>query len=313
MKNKKIIIIAGPTAVGKTALSISVANKINGEIISADSMQIFKKMDIGTAKIKTSETLGVKHYLIDIVNPDKAFSVANYASLANDCIDDILSRGKVPIIVGGTGLYINSIIYKMDFNNAIPDNSIRDKYNNILNEKGKEHLFSILTSRSQAASESIHPNNVKRVIRALEILDTQDEFTKFSNINNEVSKFKSKIFILSLRRELLYPRINNRVDIMIKNGLVNEVHELISEGLNENNQSMKAIGYRQILSYINKEVTFEEAINIIKRDSRRYAKRQTTWFKKYKDATLLDVENYNTESLTEIILNDYNNTDMVLT
>ena len=313
MNKRKIIIIAGPTAVGKTALAISIAKKIDGEIISADSMQIYKQMNIGTAKVTAEETLGIMHHLIDIVNPNQEFSVADYAFLAKKCIEDIISRGKVPILVGGTGLYISSVVYNMDFNNSTPNESVREKYNVILFEKGPDYLFSLLSSRSKEAADSIHPNNIKRVIRALEILDFQNDFFTFKNTENVLSNYCSKIYILSLKRELLYNRINIRVDTMIENGLVNEVKKLIEQGLKEETQSMKAIGYRQIIAFLNSEISFEETIDIIKRDSRRYAKRQLTWFKKYKDAMWLDVENFDIEKLTEIVINDYNNSNKVST
>ncbi len=306
MKNKKIIVIAGPTAVGKTALSVSLAKKIDGEIISADSMQIYRKMDIGTAKVTSSETSGIKHHMLDILYPDEEFTVSDYSKLTEEKIEDIISRGKVPIIVGGTGLYINSIIYEMDFNNSTPDSEIRNKYNEILLEKGSEYLYSILTKKKPMASALIHPNNTKRVIRALEILESKDDFLSFENAQSKYSKYDSKVYILFLERSILYDRINKRVDIMIKNGLVDEVKNLMAQGLTTEHQSMKAIGYRQIISYLTGNISLDEAVDLIKRDSRRYAKRQFTWFKKYKDAKWLDVNLYSTEKLTEFILNDYN-------
>lgn len=306
MKNKKIIIIAGPTAVGKTALSVSLAKRINGEIISADSMQIYKQMDIGTAKVTASESSGITHHMIDIVSPQDDFTVADYANLAREKIEDILSKGKVPIIVGGTGLYINSIVFEMDFNNSAPDTGIRNQYNTILLEQGSEYLYSILAKKNPEAANSIHPNNTKRVIRALEILDSKDDFSNFENAQSKYSKYDSKIYILSLERSILYNRINSRVDTMINNGLVDEVKDLLSKGLNNQHQSMKAIGYRQIISYLTNDLSLDDAVDLIKRDSRRYAKRQFTWFKKYKDAKWLDVGSQDIEKLTELILNDYN-------
>lgn len=194
----------------------------------------------------------------------------------------------------------------MDFNNSAPDSGIRNQYNTILLEQGPEYLYSILAKKNPEVANSIHPNNTKRVIRALEILDSKDDFSNFENAQSKYSKYDSKIYILSLERSILYNRINSRVDTMINNGLVDEVKDLLSKGLTNQHQSMKAIGYRQIISYLTNDLSLDDAVDLIKRDSRRYAKRQFTWFKKYKDAKWLDVESQDIEKLTEQILNDYN-------
>ena len=296
---KQIIIICGPTAVGKTSVSIKLAHKLNTEIISSDSMQIYKRMDIGTAKIKNKEMQGIKHHMIDIVEPYQDFSVSDYSNEALKIIDSLFTNNKTPIIVGGTGLYINSLVYKMDFNSSKKNLDIRTKYKNIYEDKGVDFLYNILISKNHKIAYTIEKNN----IRALEILDNNDEIKSFEEANI-FQDYNVNMYVLKMNREILYNNINNRVDKMINDGLIEEVEGLIKDGLTLEHQSMKAIGYRQILSYLNGDIKKEEAIEQIKRDSRRYAKRQYTWFKRYDFSKWIDVENKDIDTIVDMLCSD---------
>ena len=300
---KQIIIICGPTAVGKTSVSIKLAHRLNTEIISSDSMQIYKRMDIGTAKIKNKEMQGIKHHMIDIVEPYQDFSVSDYSNEALKIIDSLFTNNKTPIIVGGTGLYINSLVYKMDFNSSKKNLDIRTKYKNIYEDKGVDFLYNILISKNHKIAYTIEKNNVKRVIRALEILDNNNEIKSFEEANI-FQDYNVNMYVLKMNREILYNNINNRVDKMINDGLIEEVEGLIKDGLTLEHQSMKAIGYRQILSYLNGDIKKEEAIEQIKRDSRRYAKRQYTWFKRYDFSKWIDVENKDIDTIVDMLCSD---------
>lgn len=288
MKKEKIIIIAGPTGVGKTSTSIDLALKLNGEIISADSMQIYKGMDIGTAKIKEEEMNGVPHHMLDIADPFDNFTVADYSKMARQKISDIRERGKIPIIVGGTGLYINSLLYKMDFNQAQADEDYRAKLWNFYEENGEDALFQLLQEQAGNQTVNVDKQNIKRVIRALEIIKSKGEFKSFDQAPEE-SEFDCELYILSRDREVLYDNINKRVEVMFEEGLVDEVKKLQSMGLNSSHQSMKGIGYRQVLDYLENACSLEEAKEKIKQESRRYAKRQITWFKRYKDSIWVEM------------------------
>lgn len=300
---KQIVIICGPTAVGKTAVSIKLAQKLNTDIISSDSMQIYRGMDVGTAKIRKEEMQGIKHHMIDIVEPCNEYSVSDYSMDALKIIEDLFSNDKVPLIVGGTGLYINSLIYKMDFNSSKKNEEIRSKYRNIFEEKGIDFLYNMLVSKNSKIPSTIEKNNVKRVIRALEILDNSEEIKAFEEVKI-FQNYKVNMYVLKMDREILYKNINKRVDSMITKGLVEEVEELMKKGLTSENQSMKAIGYRQILSYLEGDISKEDAIELIKRDSRRYAKRQYTWFKRYDFSKWIDVENMNIDKIVDILYDD---------
>lgn len=300
---KQIVIICGPTAVGKTAVSIKLAQKLNTDIISSDSMQIYRGMDVGTAKIRKEEMQGIKHHMIDIVEPCNEYSVSDYSMDALKIIEDLFSNDKVPLIVGGTGLYINSLIYKMDFNSSKKNEEIRSKYRNIFEEKGIDFLYNMLVSKNSKIASTIEKNNVKRVIRALEILDNSEEIKAFEEVKI-FQNYKVNMYVLKMDREILYKNINKRVDSMITKGLVEEVEELMKKGLTSENQSMKAIGYRQILSYLEGDISKEDAIKLIKRDSRRYAKRQYTWFKRYDFSKWIDVENMNIDKIVDILYDD---------
>ncbi|KXZ39845.1 tRNA dimethylallyltransferase [Alkalithermobacter thermoalcaliphilus JW-YL-7 = DSM 7308] len=288
-----LVIICGPTAVGKTDISIDIAKRLNTSIISADSMQIYKYMNIGTAKISYEEMKGIKHYLIDEVDPKTPFSVAEFQKLAKEYILKIYNQEKIPLIVGGTGLYINSIIYDMDFSKSDSDDSIRKQLEQEALEYGPEFIHNKLKDIDSSVAERIHPNNVKRVIRALEIyIKTGEQIGNFKKDIKLNSEYHPIIIILNRHRQNLYDRINKRVDLMIENGLIDEVKNLLSLGYHENMTSMQGIGYKEIIKYLKGEYSLEEAIYIIKRDSRRYAKRQLTWFKRYSNAKWFNIDDF---------------------
>ena len=291
-KKIPILILTGPTAVGKTDLSIKLAKLLDGEIISADSMQVYKHMDIGSAKVSKEEMGGIVHHMIDIVDPDQEFSVSDYSYKAEVIINDIYSRGKFPIITGGTGLYLNSILYNMDFANSQSDPQIRKDLEKILEERGIDHLYSILESISPATAKRIHKNNTKRVIRAIEIYKTGGKLGDFSQDLIPKTKYKPYIIVLNRDRDHLYKRINYRVDLMFELGLVEEVKNLYDKGYRRELTSMKGIGYKEILDYFEGKISIEEARALIKQSSRRYAKRQITWFKRYDQALWLDLDIY---------------------
>ncbi len=285
-----ILILTGPTAVGKTALSIELSKVLGGEIISADSMQIYRKMDIGSAKISQEEMDSVVHHMIDVVDPDEDFSVADFHDMASQIISDIHKRGKLAIVTGGTGLYLNSLVYDMDFGGTNSDPSIRKDLEEILNDKGKDYLYRLLQDLSPEAAKRIHPNNTKRVIRAIEVYKTGGEMGDFSNDLKYNPKFDAKIIVLNRDRSILYDRINQRVDMMFDMGLLDEVKGLHQMGYTSQMQSMKGIGYKEVLEYFDGKMTLEESIDILKQGTRRYAKRQITWFKRYENALWLDLD-----------------------
>lgn len=278
--NNKIIVLVGPTAVGKTYASIELAKRFNTEIISADSMQIYKGMDVGTAKITEHEKQNITHHMIDIINPDDIYSVSDFKVESEKIIDRILSENRIPIIVGGSGLYVNSIIYDLDFGKAKSDNKIREHYTALYHEHGADYLYDLLKDVDAEAAEKIHKNNVKRVMRALEVHNITGR--KFSETNTDIRKKSEKydciLIGLSMDRKILYERINERVDKMLSEGLVDEVKSLIDQGYNKNLISMQGIGYKEIIDYLEGTMSFEESINILKRNTRRFAKRQFTWF-----------------------------------
>ncbi|BEP29066.1 tRNA (adenosine(37)-N6)-dimethylallyltransferase MiaA [Helicovermis profundi] len=288
---KDLIIIVGPTAVGKTELSIKIAKELNGEIISCDSMQLYKYMNIGTAKPSQEEIKDIKHYLIDEIDPKKEFSVSDYSIMAKTYINDIMSRGKVPIIVGGTGLYANSLIYDMDFASVTEDKEYRAELELLLKEHGKLYLYEMLKSKDPSAAEKIHFNNVKKVIRSLEIIKVNgSKGTDFSDLNKLSSDYNIILLGLTRNRKKLYARINKRVDIMLNSGLIDEVKFLKNIGLSELNRSMQGIGYKEVLMYLDDKIDYETLTSMIKQNSRRYAKRQITWFKRYKFLKWFDLD-----------------------
>lgn len=295
----KIIIIAGPTAVGKTDISIKLAHMLDTEIISADSMQIYKRMDIGSAKISPEEMSGVPHHMIDIIEPWESFSVADFKEQSEKIISSMIQHNKIPLIVGGTGLYIDSLICNYNFTDANKDENYRLYLENLANEKGAEYIFHMLQAVDFEASLKIHKNNVKRVIRALEVYKlTGKPFSQFEI--DESAKYDIPYdvlyFVLTMKREALYNRINYRVDKMLELGLIEEVKQLKSFNCNADMQSMKGIGYKELLYYLDDKYTLEEAIESIKKGSRNYAKRQLTWFRKDSRVHWIEKENFRSDN-----------------
>lgn len=303
---EKVIVIGGPTASGKTRLGIDLAKKINGEIISCDSMQIYKDMTIGTAKPTEEERKEAKHYLIDFVLPNQRYSVAEYKKDAEDTIKEIIKNGKKPIIVGGTGLYLNSLIYGIEYPEIETDLKYRESLESRVQQEGLEKLYNEAKMIDNKAVEKISHNDKKRILRILEIYhSTSKTKTELEEESRKKGpKYDYKIFILNMDREKLYDRINKRVDLMINNGLIEEVKELL-KNYKEFPTAMQGLGYKEVVEYLEKKTTKEEMIDKIKQESRRYAKRQITWFKSYKNAVWLDAENKNN---VEIIMNSIKNT-----
>ncbi len=278
----KVIVIAGPTATGKTALSVRLAKDLDGEIVSADSIQIYKKLDIGSAKPSMEEREGIPHYLMDFVSADGVYSVADYVQDAKEKIDDILLRGKVPIVVGGTGLYISSLVDNVEFSESRQDMSVRTRLQEELSKIGPEAMHQRLKDIDPESAETIHPNNTKRVIRALEIYETTGKTRTAYEAESKLNKspYDFCLIALSCDRELLYERINRRVDIMTEQGLFDEVKGLLDEGVSKDAQSMQGIGYKEAVMEVRGEISKEESIELIKKNSRNYAKRQLTWFRR---------------------------------
>ncbi len=287
--SEKVIVICGPTASGKTNLSIELAKQINGEIISCDSMQIYKEMDIGTAKPTEEEKQGIKHYLIDIISPEERYSVADYKKQAKSAIKEILKKGKVPIIVGGTGLYIDSLIYEIEYNNIEFDETYRKKLEQRVQTEGIEKLYEKAKKIDPLAMEKISPNDTKRILRVLEIYHatgkTKTQQEKESRQNPP--EYDYQVYALKWDRKILYERINKRVDNMIQQGLIEEVKQIL-EKHQKFPTAMQGLGYKEVVDYLNGEITKEEMIEKVKMETRRYAKRQITWFKKNKQTIWLD-------------------------
>ena len=284
MNKPKVIVICGPTASGKTALSIELAKKINGEIISSDSMQIYKDMDIGTAKPSKGEMQGIKHYMLDLVEPDKRYSVADFKKDAEKAIEDILTKGKVPIVVGGTGLYVDSLIYGIEYQELQFDEKYRKELEERVFNEGLEILYNEAKQIDPQAMEKISHNDKKRILRVLEIYKstgkTKTEQEAESRKNGV--KYDYKVFAINMDREKLYERINKRVDIMIEQGLIQEVENLLKK-YTVFPTSMQGLGYKEVVEYLQGNISKEEMIEKIKMETRRYAKRQITWFKKNKE------------------------------
>ncbi len=294
---KNLVVLTGPTAVGKTSLSINLAKAINGEIISADCMQVYKRMDIGTAKIMPEEMDGVAHHLIDVIEPTEDFYVVRFKEMVLNAMEDIYAKGKIPIICGGTGFYIQAILYDIQFTEQEIDKDYRDYLENYAVENGPEALHAMLAEVDLESAESIPAANKKRVIRALEYYRQTGE--KFSVHNKRerqrVSPYNFAYFVLNDDREKLYNRINKRVDIMYESGLVDEVKQLLLEGCKPGMTSMDGIGYKEIISYLEGEYNLDTALELIKKNSRNYAKRQLTWFRHEREVVWLDKETLSTE------------------
>lgn len=300
----KVIIITGPTAVGKTAASVQLAQQLKGEIISADSMQIYKYMDIGTAKPATEEKQGIPHHLMDFLEPDQRFTVVDFQEKALVLIKDIHDRKSIPIVIGGTGLYLHSLLYRLDFTEVEMDATLRQKLESEGDLKGAAYMHQQLAKMDPEAAERIHPNNVKRVIRALEVILNAEEGVKdFSRPLEENTDYDFRTFVLHENRQSLYHRINLRVDIMIAEGLEAEVKKLLHSGYDVKLPAMQGVGYKEMIRYISGEIGYEEAVEIIKRNSRRYAKRQLTWFKKWPQAhwVLIDHEKPRDQEINRVV------------
>lgn len=304
---EKVLVIAGPTAVGKTDLSIKLAKELNGEIISTDSMQIYKYMDIGSAKITKEEMCGVPHHMIDVITPSTPFSVAEYKEMAQKCIDDILYREKLPILTGGTGLYINALTCNMNFTEAENDLEYRNELEKLAEENGNEYIHNMLKEIDPISYKEIHYNNRKRVIRALEVYKLTNK--PFSSFNAGEEFFKGQYdvsyYVLNMSREKLYNRINLRVDIMMDKGLLEECINLKEMGYNSSVQSMQGIGYKEIFYYLENKISLHEAVDMIKQGSRNYAKRQLTWFRRDPRAIFLDKDIFSEDEIFKRIVGDF--------
>ena len=305
-QKKPLIILTGPTAAGKTKLSIGLAKSIGGEIISADSMQVYKKMDIGTAKIRPEEMDGVPHYLVDEFDPSEEFNVVVFVERAKAAMEKIYAAGHIPIIVGGTGFYIQALLYDIDFSEHEDKESYRKELEQLAKEKGKEYLYEILKEVDPEYAQIVHFNNVKRVIRALEY--HKENGHKLSEHNKEQrqkgSPYNFAYFVLYHDREVLYDRINRRVDLMMEDGLLEEVKGLIEEGYTKDLVSMQGLGYKEFFDYFDGEMSLEETVDKVKRDTRRFAKRQLTWFRREKEVVWLNKKEYEQEkNLLDSVLN----------
>lgn len=286
-----IVIIAGPTAVGKTDISIEVAKALGGEIISSDSMQVYKHFDIGSAKPTEEEKARIPHHLIDFVDPKDNFSVSDYQACAKEKIKELFSQGKVPVITGGTGLYANALMYDMDFNKTDSDPEYRMELESLFETKGSHVIHQMLRETDPDAAKRIHENNVRRVIRALEVNKvTGMNMKDFQKDPVKTLDYKVILVGLTRNRDKLYARINMRVDLMLEAGLIDEIKYLKSIGLNDTYTSMQGIGYKEVLPYLEGQYEYDTMSDLIKQNSRRYAKRQMTWFKRYKDMTWFDID-----------------------
>lgn len=292
---KDLMIVTGPTAAGKTALSIRLAKAVGGEIISADSMQVYRHMDIGSAKVTHEEMAGIPHYLIDVLEPQEEFHVVKFQTMAKEALKHIYDRGKIPILVGGTGFYIQSVLYDIDFTETEEDEKVRTQLESIAKEKGNDVLFERLRRIDPRACENLHPNNVKRVIRAIEFYEKSGG-KRISEHNEEQhgksSPYRYTYFVLSDDREILYERINRRVDAMLTQGLVGEVMRLKEAGCTKNLVSMQGLGYKEILEYLEGACTLDDAVYRIKRDTRHFAKRQLTWFRRERDVIWINRQDF---------------------
>lgn len=298
----KIVIIAGPTGIGKTELSLKLAEMLNGEIVSADSMQIYKGMDIGTAKVSEDINKRIKHHMISFVDPKKEYSVKEYKDDAFIKINDIISRGKFPIVVGGTGFYIEALMYKPNFSNANKNEKIREKYYKIHEENGGDYLHNLLKEVDPKRALKLHPNEIKKIVRALEVFEitgkTMSSMEQDKELNDD---YEFYLFVLDMDRQQLYQRINKRIDIMLSDGLIEENKKLYQRGLNPDYQSIKGIGYREVFQYLNGEINYDEMVDLIKKNTRHYAKRQLTWFRREKNSIWINKDEHSDEEILEEI------------
>ncbi len=294
---KPLVILTGPTAVGKTGLSIELAKRINAEIISADSMQVYKEMNIGTAKITPDEMSGIKHYLVDVLSPDEPFSVVTFQKMAKEALNEIYEKGRIPLVVGGTGFYIQALLYDIHFDENDDDKSYREELSKIADEKGNEYLHNMLYEVDKESAENIHVNNRKRIIRALEFYEkTGTPISKHNETERaRSSPYNFEYFVLNDARSKLYDKIDRRVDLMLEGGLIDEVKSLMERGYTKDMISMQGLGYKEIIDYLNGDSTLDEAVYILKRDTRHFAKRQLTWFKREKDVTWINKDEFDSD------------------
>lgn len=289
-EKKPLLILTGPTAVGKTELSVKLAKAVNGAIISADSMQVYKGMDIGSAKISKAEMQGIPHYLIDILDPGEAFHVVRFQEMAKEALQEIYANGQIPIVVGGTGFYIQALLYDIDFTSQKEDTALREHYERLAKEKGAAYLHEMLKQADPVSAKLIHRNNIKRVIRALEFYEKTG--TPISAHNEQEhqkeSPYDFRYFVLTDDRAKLYERIEKRIDQMLSSGLIDEVKALRDKGYHRGMVSMQGLGYKEILSWLDGEITYDEAVYILKRDTRHFAKRQLTWFRREREVILIN-------------------------
>lgn len=298
---KPLIVIAGPTASGKTGLSIGLAKALSGEIVSADSMQIYKYMNIGTAKPTEAEKEGIPHHMMDFLEPSVNFSVADYCEMAHRTIEEIHSRGKIPILVGGTGLYIDSLVNNIDFGADDENHEIRDELCALAEKEGVDAVHNILKEIDPETAEKYHPNNIRRVIRAIEFYRVTGTRISDHAKEEKISRYDTVYFCIDWDREILYERINRRVDIMVEDGLIEEVKSLLKKGYDINSTAMQGIGYKEFYGYLNGDKTLEETLDEIKQNSRRYAKRQLTWFRRNKNIHWLTPNEDMTKEAIDII------------
>ncbi|HJB06353.1 MAG TPA: tRNA (adenosine(37)-N6)-dimethylallyltransferase MiaA [Candidatus Enterocloster faecavium] len=298
MCKQPLIVLTGPTAVGKTALSIRLAKALDGEIISADSMQVYRGMDIGSAKVTREEMDGVRHYLIDVLEPEEDFNVASFQKMAKEALEEIYSHGKIPIVAGGTGFYIQALLYDIDFQDDAGEGPDRRELEKLASEKGAEYLHGLLRQVDARSAEQIHPNNIKRVVRALEYYrQTGEPFSLHNQRERERrSPYHFLYYVICSDRKSLYERIDRRVDAMMSAGLVEEVQALRARGVKRGMTSMQGLGYKEILDYLDGKCSLEEAVYILKRDTRHFAKRQITWFRREREVRWLKLEDYGGDS-----------------
>ena len=294
MSKRPLIVLTGPTAVGKTALSIRLAKALDGEIISADSMQVYRGMDIGSAKVTKKEMDGVRHHLIDVLEPEEDFNVAAFQRMAKEALEEIYSRGKLPIVAGGTGFYIQALLYDIDFRDDTGEGPIRKELEKLAVEKGAEYLHSLLQQADPQSADQIHPNNIKRVVRALEYFrQTGEPFSLHNQRERErCSPYHFLYYVICSDRKNLYERIGRRVDAMMADGLVGEVQALKKRGVKRGMTSMQGLGYKEILDYLDGTRPLEEAAYVLKRDTRHFAKRQITWFRREREVRWLKLEDF---------------------
>ena len=293
-KKRPLLILTGPTAVGKTELSIALAKKINGAVISADSMQVYRGMDIGSAKVTPEEMQGVPHYLIDVLAPEDEFHVVRFQEMAKEALQEIYEKKQIPIIAGGTGFYIQALLYDIDFTEQDEDTALRNHYAQLAEEHGNAYLHEMLRQVDPVSAEMIHANNVKRTIRALEYFEKTGEPISRHNEEERAkeSPYDFRYFVLTDERAHLYERIDHRVDLMLEAGLVKEVKRLRAQGCHKGMVSMQGLGYKEILSWLEGEISYEEAVYLLKRDTRHFAKRQLTWFRRERDVIWLNKPDY---------------------